>query len=165
MSMTKHRHDQILAAQISSAQKVYDAIPVADRWTHKQISTEVFRRGLRMEANHVEGCIAALVDAGLVRECAGRTYRRAYSFPLVEAKPRHDISKMEFKQMDDAPTKQAKPTDPFAKLASASTALRKMADEIDEAVLDAMQQLEAARTEGGSKLAAVREALKGLING
>lgn len=160
MSMTRHKHDQILAGQLSTVRKVYDAIPIAHAWTIPQIIGELSRLGIRQDTRHIEGCVKALVDCNLVRLFpASRSYQRLYCFPNEEqVAATTNPPPKEPAPMPQAPAK--KPTDPLVKLAQHAAYLRNVADDIDEAVLEAMAQLEAAKADSGEKLAKVREALQ-----
>ena len=156
MGMTKHRHDQILAGQISTVRKVYEVVPIAHAWTIAQITGELARLGIKQEPRHIEGCLRALVDAGLVNVFSrNRTYQRLYCFPEVE--PEAQPKKLTPKET--APMPAPKKIDPLDKLSRHAVYLRELANEIDEAVMEAMQQLEAAKAEGSDKLGKLRDAL------
>lgn len=157
MGMTKHHHDQILDSQTSNAKKVYECIPSADFWTGPQIAAELFRQGSKQDTNRVMGCINTLVDAGLVRE-RGKKFQRAYTFPLVEApKQQQKLTtqppppKPEPKDMPAPPSTTPAPamaSDPLLRMLQHADYLRRLADDIELAAMEAQQQNEEAKKKG-----------------
>lgn len=162
--MPRHKHDQILAGQISSVRKVYAVVPIAEAWTIAQIIGELARTGIKQDTHHVDGCVKTLVEAGLVKlDSTRRAYQRIYCFPEVKqeaAAPGELAHNKEPSPMSAAPA--PKKIDPLTKLTQHAGFLRNLADDIDEAVLEAMAQLEAAKSEGGAELARIRGALQTL---
>lgn len=160
MSMTRHQHDQTLASLSSSIQKVYEAIPSADWWTAPQIAAELFRQGIRQDTNRIAGGINTLVDAGLAL-ARGKKFQRAYTFPLVEApkQPKQLVPpaiapsppKPEPKPMAEAPSKTpaaAAPSDPLTRMLQHADYLRRLADDIELAAMEAQQQVADAQKKG-----------------
>ena len=66
--MNHVRFEMIHRGQTSVAQKVYEAIPIAEAWSLSQINSELGRCGSSITYRVVEGCIKALVESGIVIE-------------------------------------------------------------------------------------------------
>lgn len=66
MSMSHARFQSIFNGQTTIAQKVYYAVPQQDEWSPEQIATELGRTGVTPDMRILQGCLKALVEAGLV---------------------------------------------------------------------------------------------------
>lgn len=78
MSISKARFNQIFNGQSSSAKKVYSAVPIAEGWNARQITTELIRNGVGIDKRVISGCLDTLVDAGLVNELIRGDFRRVH---------------------------------------------------------------------------------------
>lgn len=76
MSISKSRFDAIFNAQSAIVKKVYEAVPIAESWTAKQIVAELLRKGLNHDSRTVTGCIDSLIRSGLVSELIKGEFRR-----------------------------------------------------------------------------------------
>lgn len=130
--------------QTSIAKKVLSCIPIQAVWSHHQILDEIARSGSRMDVRIFDGCIAALLDAGLIKEPQRRNYQRV------------GPSEPEQQDEEDKPvaaqaiTTQPTPSvDPLVRLGRLAEKLRGLADEIDEAALhfETMKSANAAELE------------------
>lgn len=68
MSLRADKAKEILQQQTTAAQKVYEAVPIEEAWTDKQICSELMRRQISVDFRIVAGCLNTLIDAGLVKE-------------------------------------------------------------------------------------------------
>lgn len=114
--------------QTSIAKKVLSCIPLQQVWSHHQILDEIARSGSRMDVRIFDGCIAALLDAGLIKEPQRRNYQRV------------GPSEPELEEEEDKPVVTPSvtlelPPDPLVRLGKLAEHLRGLADEIDEAAL------------------------------
>lgn len=66
--MNQARLSSLLEGLSGIALKVYEAVPIAETWTKKQIAAELMRTGVRTDLRIIEGCLASLVDRKLIRE-------------------------------------------------------------------------------------------------
>jgi len=130
--------------QTSIAKKVLSCIPLQQVWSHHQILDEIARSGSRMDVRIFDGCIAALLDAGLIKEPQRRNYQRV------------GPSQPEQQEEEEAPVATPAPqlgpipnADPLVRLGRLAEKLRGLADEIDDAALsiDAMKNANAAELE------------------
>ena len=124
--------------QTSIAKKVLSCIPIQAVWSHHQILDEIARSGSRMDVRIFDGCIAALLDAGLIKEPQRRNYQR--------------VGPSEPEQQDEEDKPVPTPIvaqDPLVRLGQLAEKLRGLADEIDEAALhfETMKSANAAELE------------------
>lgn len=145
--------------QTAIAQKVLSVVPMQEWWSPKQIQRELHRvTGSGADINIVEGCLAALRDAGLVKEASrDRSYQRVpmkdepaptvHVSTLLETPtpPSLPLPAVERPFLEIVRDGLADPTDPLERLGRLAARLRdqaeinqKLADELDEAAL-AMQ--------------------------
>jgi hypothetical protein len=159
--MNYTRHIQMLGAQTTIAQRVFDCVPASEVWTLADILREYtrVRGGLLIQKDVAEGCLSALIEGGLVKKSSGG-YIRAYQVPIP---PPPTLHLHKENPVTAQATTEATKKDPLAKLASAADYLRRLANEIDEAALEAQQMIDAAKSEGSGKLESVRAALRGLL--
>jgi hypothetical protein len=68
MSISEARFKPVFNGMTSIAQKVYDAVPIQETWSHTEIQTELTRVGLGRDLNVTRGCLRSLVEAGLIIE-------------------------------------------------------------------------------------------------
>ena len=134
--------------QTSIAKKVLSCIPLQEIWGHHQILDEIARSGSRMDVRIFDGCIAALLDAKLIREPHRRNYQRVG--PSEPDEVEHQQEEEEAPVATPAPQLGPIPNaDPLVRLGRLAEKLRGLADEIDDAALsiDAMKNANAAELE------------------
>ncbi len=66
--MNQARLSSLLHGLSGIALKVYEAVPITEIWTKKQITAELIRSGVHTDMRTIEGCLAKLVDKKLIRE-------------------------------------------------------------------------------------------------
>jgi hypothetical protein len=66
--MTPNRFNSIFNGLSSVAKKVLEAVPIEEKWTAKQINSELARTGRHINFAITEGCLNTLVESGLVKE-------------------------------------------------------------------------------------------------
>ena len=66
--LSRARFNVIYNEQSSAAQKVYDAVPIAEHWPTNKIIGEMARLGTSSNYRVVAGCLNTLLLAGLLRE-------------------------------------------------------------------------------------------------
>lgn len=158
--MTPEKQKQKLSGQTTIAQKVFQAVPVAEAWTAAQISTALNRAtGSRMDQHTLQGCLRALADAGLVRATEhGVLYQRA----PVSAAPATPPKTKEVTVTQPATTQPAPPASAIDLLGSLSQKMRALADEVDAAAL-ALEEEQSRSTEGAAKLKQLKALLSEVI--
>lgn len=158
MSMTAARIRLLESQQSGVAKKVYDAVPLNEIWSIKQIVHELQRQGVARDISIVQGCLKSLKDTGLIKEASPGCFQRVK--PRAEPEPaKKDLI------MATMPASSSQPVDPVDKLAAIGTKLRglaqtfaQLADDIDEAAL----ALDEKASGNDEELAKLRQ-LKGLL--
>lgn len=161
--MTPEKQKQKLSGQTTIAQKVFQAVPVAEAWTAAQISTALNRAtGSRMDQHTLQGCLRALAEAGLVRATEhGVLYQRT----PVSAAPATSPKTKEVTVTQPSPpatTQPAAPASAIDLLGSLSQKMRALADEVDAAAL-ALEEEQSRSTEGAAKLKQLKALLSEVI--
>lgn len=155
------------------ARKVLDVVPLAEAWLPQQIVGELARAtGSNPDFRVVQGCLARLVDQGLVRRVDGARFQRVR--PRVSLKPSKepDTVPPSATKPDNAPPSNATPIarvdSPLDRLAVMAGALREqaqrlnaMADVIEAVALDYEAQLQRTGSDS-AKLRQLQALLKGL---
>ncbi len=132
--------------QTSIAKKVLSCIPLQEIWSHHQILDEIARSGARIDVRIFDGCIAALLDAKLIREPHRRNYQRVGPSECDEVEHQQEEEEAPVAAQVVTATPNA---DPLVRLGRLAEKLRGLADEIDDAALsiDAMKNANAAELE------------------
>lgn len=163
--MNEPRFRAVLAGQTAIAQKVYNAVPISDRWSARQIHDELVRGGACSPGLHVmNGCLGRLRDAGLIVGSLIDGYSRT---PVRERK-----EKVKEQQTIHAPAPKVAPQPehrtPLELLAALSdrvsgvmAELKVIASDIDTTALEIAGQME-KHSEDTRKLEQLRALLKGL---
>ena len=136
--MNEARFSSIHRGLSSVAQKVYAAVPIADEWAIEAVRRELTRKGHTIDMHTIRGCMNTLVDSGLVTEPSRGTFSRvaikeAYKAP-AEPKPIKEA-----KQPEKPMPKQGaidKLTALSARVRTAMSAMKTLADDIDNAALE-----------------------------
>ena len=138
--MNEARFSSIHRGLSSVAQKVYAAVPIADEWSIEAVRRELIRKGGHtIDLHTIRGCMSSLVDSGLVTEPSRGTFSRvaikeAYKAP-AEPKPVKEAKQPEKPAM---PKQGAidKLTALSARVRTAMSAMKTLADDIDNAALE-----------------------------
>ena len=136
--MNEARFSSIHRGLSTVAQKVYAAVPIADEWAIEAVRRELTRKGHTIDLHTIRGCMSSLVDSGLVTEPSRGQFSRvaikeAYKAP-AEPKP-----VKEAKQPENPMPKQGaidKLTALSARVRTAMSAMKTLADDIDNAALE-----------------------------
>ena len=145
------------------AQKVYAAVPIADEWAIEAVRRELTRKGHTIDLHTIRGCMSTLVDSGLVTEPSRGQFSRvaikeAYKAP-AEPKPIKEA-----KQPEKPMPKQGaidKLTALSARVRTAMSAMKTLADDIDNAALEIEADILKAG-EGAQKYKQLQALLKDL---
>ena len=149
------------------ATKVFHAVPLCEAWTASQILGELRRQQYGYSLDVVEGSLAKVVDARLVRQNGsgpGRTFQSLYS-PTAE-------------DFDEKPMTQTKPTvesvvappkptalECFSSIAADARMLSKglaaLADAVEDAALQAQSEIDKAGA-AGAELAKLKAIFRSL---
>ena len=175
--MNKSRFDSIYEGLSTVAKKVYEAVPINDGWTPREIQLELSRTGAGVTRDiHVfKGCIESLVRSGIVSESRdGKLRRVKVAKPDVDERPpiesfQRQIQETPMAKQDTKPlTIVPKKLTPIERLAGLSARcsklmeeLRALASDIETAAIEIDEQTAAAE-EGAKKLAQLQALLKGI---
>lgn len=164
--MTPARYESALRSVTQTARKVLETVPIMQSWTIHQVIHDLHRRGVAIDYRVVQGCMAALKEAGLVKEVAGGEWQQVLprsrppkTEPLPQIIP--DI-KPETTPMSKPQIKQEAPKNdaPANRLGSLAAKLRALADELDDAALTIDEQIEGMQADS-RRLKQLQELLKG----
>lgn len=77
--MNQTRVEALLSAQSNTAKRVYEVVPIQEPWSARQVMAEMLRLGKtsRIDQRVLDGCLGALVEAGLVRALPQGMFVRA----------------------------------------------------------------------------------------
>lgn len=143
------------------ARKVYMAIPEEGTVEAKDLIQALLKNGQKMDFRVLMGCLRKLIDEKLVRQ-QGDKYSRVVSRVKKPGKQAKRTMREEKPNSEPAPApKEEGEPQPLERLAALASNLRDVADEIDEAILDAEEYLEQAHAETG-KLAQLKQLLNSI---
>lgn len=169
MSMSQARFNAIFSGMTAVAKKVYEAVPIAEKWTQQQIASELHRNGSPVELRLVAGCLNSLISAGLVTEPGTGLFRRetvrAAIKKTVPAEQTEQKEEMKTNTEAAAKAPQACPIDKLGQLAQRvaqlSAMAKELAEEINEAAIEAQAKME-ENTEAVKKFQQLQSLLKGV---
>lgn len=135
-----------------AAKKVLDCVPFGDPLSMGRIVGLLAERGQKFDPRVVQGCLAALLDSGLVREAAAGTYQRvAIPAKRVTLKVAAPAEPAEAAQAAAGPAPDA-PRDTLAKLADMAAATRaaaadltQLADRLDDLAIEVEERIQAVK--------------------
>lgn len=155
MSLRAEKANEIISQQTSAAQKVYEAVPIEEQWSDKQIYIELQRRQINMDFRIVQGCLNTLIDAGLVKEPRQKQFRREKIREHIEKQSQPKETEPMATQMPNtvmvsrgthASAKTLSPLDRLEALSKRAAMIQKMAkelaDDIATAAVEIQSQLE-----------------------
>jgi len=119
------------------AQKVYAAVPIADEWAIEAVRRELTRKGHSIDLHTIRGCMSTLVDSGLVAEPSRGTFSRVAIKEAYKAPPK-PIKEAKQPEKPAMPKQGAidKLTALSARVRAAMSAMKTLADDIDNAALE-----------------------------
>ena len=134
--MTPEKQKQKLAGHTAIAQKIFQAVPVAEAWTVGQVAAALHRAtGSRIDQHTMLGCLRAMADAGLVRTTGrGMLFQRApVSTPAADAATdkTKDVTVTQTANLAAAPTPVPTPASAIDVIGAATKKIRAIADELD----------------------------------
>lgn len=169
--MSLVRFNAVHSGQTAIAKKVYEAVPIAERWNIGQIVGELERIGFRIEYRTVAGCLASLIESGLVEEPSKGKFCREPIREKTAAPPKEETMKstatpippvaISLAPITLAPVSAAAPQkspidrlgDLAARVAVMAASLKDLASDISDAALDAEAQFE----ENAASMAKVKQ--------
>lgn len=89
--MNHARATDVLKGQTSVAQKVYHAVPINTAWAAQAIEEELARTGHTIGLHTVRGCLAKLLESGLIRQHESGHYTRT---KVKEKQPKAEVIPM-----------------------------------------------------------------------
>ncbi len=145
------------------AKKVFDCVPIAERWTCAQIVGEMKRKGANVDFAIVQGALNGIVNSGLVR-CQEEKY---WQVP-VKTKEKAPPMPEKPQEANVVELVQASKKDTLSELAKIGREMRVAAEriialskEIDDAAIAAEQRIAEANN-AADKLKQLQSLLKGL---
>jgi len=144
------------------AQKVYAAVPIADEWAIEAVRRELTRKGHSIDLHTIRGCMSTLVDSGLVAEPSRGTFSRVAIKEAYKAPPK-PIKEAKQPEKPAMPKQGAidKLTALSARVRAAMSAMKTLADDIDNAALEIEADIIKAG-EGAQKYKQLQALLKDL---
>lgn len=135
--MNEARFSSIFRGLSSVAQKVYAAVPIADEWAIEAVRRELTRKGHTIDMHTIRGCMNTLVDSGLVTEPSRGTFSRVAIKEAYKAPPK-PIKEAKQPEKPAMPKQGAidKLTALSARVRTAMSAMKTLADDIDNAALE-----------------------------
>lgn len=120
----------LMQGQTGIAKKVYECVPIAEAWSAFQVMAAMRNlTGSTPDARIVSGCLASLVDAGLIKKTGRDAYRRI----STELKQKTQEPKMPVTQLKaghPASPEPARPTGPMEVLGDLSAEILGMAEHL-----------------------------------
>ena len=135
--MNEARFSSIHRGLSSVAQKVYAAVPIADEWAIEAVRRELTRKGHTIDLHTIRGCMSSLVDSGLVTEPSRGQFSRVAIKEAYKAPPK-PIKEAKQPEKPAMPKQGAidKLTALSARVRAAMSAMKTLADDIDNAALE-----------------------------
>lgn len=173
--MSPKRFNSTYNGLTAAAKKVYGAVPIAEHWTIQQVLAELQRRGTSHEHRVVQGCLAVLLDNGLIRQPARGVFCREAVRVVddaAEVTESHHVQPEKPMQqtvtsfkLAPAPAPTAAPIDRLgllaARVAGLADTLKALASEIGDTLVEVQAQVE-DNTADTEKLRQLQTLLKSL---
>jgi hypothetical protein len=174
-SMNEARFNAIYRGITDQAKRVYQVVPIAEKWTVPQIMTELARINGTKDVRIVSGCLNSLKDSGLVKEVSGGAWMRVEvkikqpAVAVIEAVAQpEDAEPVPAINMKPEPTPVPKTVSPMERIGALSSqalaiiqSLHQLAADIEAAALEIEEQME-SNNRDNAKLQQLKELLKGL---
>lgn len=146
--LTQSRTAQLLQGQTTLTRKVYDVVPISQRWTQAQVAGELARVGkAAIDSRTLSHCLTTLVEAGVISRVDGMYMREPCRPDPVRRTILNDSTletPMSKAQSTVTLVQPSKPivVNPVDRLGKIAAMLRGAADEVDELALEVQQTLE-----------------------
>lgn len=161
--MTPDKQKQKLAGQTAIAQKVFQAVPIAEAWTVAQISQALHRTtGARLDRHTLQGCLRALADSDLIRSTEHGSLHQRVAVSAAQSTPPKTKELTVTQTAKPAVTQQAAPASAIDVLGSLAQKMRALADEVDAAAL-ALEEEQSRTTGETAKLKQLKALLSEVI--
>lgn len=142
--MTPRRFKALLNEQTIAARKVFDAVPQQEAWTVVQVQSELHRTNSSLrDRRTIEGCLASLVDTGLVKEPQRGVFVRVKVNESELADPTFSAGD----DAEDVPQAMPEPQSPLDKLGELAlqitqhaNSLKTLAHKLETAALEIAEQ-------------------------
>lgn len=159
--MTPEKQKQKLAGQTAIAQKVFQAVPIAEAWTVAQISQALHRTtGARLDRHTLQGCLRALADSDLIRSTEHGSLHQRVAVSAAQSTPPKTKELIVTQPAKPAtPPQQAAPASAIDVLGCLAQKMRALADEVDAAAL-ALEEEQSRTTGEAAKLKQLKALLK-----
>ena len=136
--------------QTGVARKVYDVVPFDTPAPATALIAAMRERGQRLEFSVLEGCLATLKAAKLIKETSGGFFRET---------PRIRTPSKAAPLPPESPTPVETPQDPLSRIAVIAAAMRNFAQQLDDIALEVHEKT--TKTDSASeKLKQLRDLLK-----
>jgi len=173
--MNEARFNAIYRGISEQAKRVYQVVPITDKWSVSQIMTELARINGSKDVRIVSGCLNTLKDSGLVKEVAGGMWVRVEvkikqpAAVVIEAVAQpEDAEPVPAINTKPEPTPVSKIVSPMERIGALSSqalaiiqSLHQLAADIEAAALEIEEQME-SNNRDNAKLQQLKELLKGL---
>ncbi|WP_321953124.1 hypothetical protein [Paraburkholderia bannensis] len=161
--MTPAKYQAALCGQSAIARKVLEIVPIKEAWSRTEIAATLKRvTKSTPDTAVIDGCLARLKDAGLIRERSAGVYQR---IEIREKEAAIVATAIEVKPRLQANEQPAAPIDVLGRLSSRvrelATQMVVLASDIETAALTIEQANESSSDEIG-KLRQLRDVLKSL---
>jgi hypothetical protein len=145
--MTPDKQKQKLAGQTAIAQKVFQAVPIAEAWAVAQISQALHRTtGARLDRHTLQGCLRALADSDLIRSTEHGSLHQRVAVSAAQSTPPKTKESTVTQPAKPAVTQQSAPASAIDVVGAATKKIRAIADELDAWAL--AHEEEKSRTTG-----------------
>lgn len=163
-ALTPAKYHAALSGQTGIARKVLDMVPIQEAWTRSEIAAAMKRvTKSTPDVAVLDGCLARLKDAGLIRERGAGQYQR---IEVREKEAANVATAIVANPGQNVVEQPATPIDILARLSSRvrdlATAMVVLASDIETAALT-IEQGSADSNAELDKLRQLRAALKGLV--
>lgn len=153
----------------STTKKILHIMPVGEEITFQRMLQLLADSNLRMQFTSIQRCVHELVECKLIKQVKENVYLRVFVADYRETKKEPAGDETIVATITQQPKIEssvplvavAAPTTPMDRLASLAQSLRNLADEIDNAIIDAEEQLQAVKAES-AKMTQLKEILKTL---
>ena len=178
-AMNEAKFNALFRSLSEQAKKVYQAVPMNEKWSTGQVMTELARTVGQREHRVVAGCLRSLMESGLIKEPDPGMWIRVEIRPRVASvsckteieETVQEMPKKETKDMppiNTQPTPQKADTTPLERIGGLSAqvlsiiqSLHQLAADIEAAALEVEEQIEKINKDG-EKLKQLQQLLKSL---